>query len=155
MLTPTASIQRKVRKVTSTLPCYNRRKGNKCGPWRTSTQPCARPPPASVPARSNHRLRAVHVGLVAAPGGAPRRKGQPRGARLVVQGRSERPAQVWVGLAVQGVEAGAGAQVDGVALARVAKVGVAVVARRVQRPVQEPRHWVLVLGLARGTLGAR
>lgn len=113
-----------------------------------------RTPAATSHARSNHRLRAVHVGLVAAPGGASRSRGQPHGACLVV-GRSERPTEVWVGLAVQGVEAGARAQVDWVALARVAKVGVAVIARRVQRPVQKPRHWVLVLRLARGTLGTR
>lgn len=70
-------------------------------------------------------------------------------------GRSERPAEVGVGLAVQRVEAGAGAQINGVALAGVPEVGVAVVARRVQRPVQKPRHRVLVLRLARGTLRAR
>lgn len=65
---------------------------------------------------------------------------------------------IWVGLAVQRVQAGPGAQKDRVAqaAAAAAEVGVAVVARRVQGPVQQTRHGVLVADLAvASALGAR
>lgn len=65
---------------------------------------------------------------------------------------------IWVGLAVQRVQAGPGAQKDRVAqaAAAAAEVGVAVVARRVQGPVQQTRHGVLVADLAAAAaLGAR
>lgn len=67
-------------------------------------------------------------------------------------GCSQRPTEVGVGLAIQRVEAGAGSQINWVALTP--KVGVAVVARRVKRPVEQARHRILVMCLARRPLGA-
>lgn len=78
-------------------------------------------------------------------------RGQPRSGAVLV-GRPQRPTEVGVGLAIQRVEAGAGSQVDWVALT--AKMGVAVVARRVQGPVEQARHRILVLRLARRPFGA-
>lgn len=65
---------------------------------------------------------------------------------------SQRSTEVGVGLPIQRVEAGAGSQINWVALTP--KVGVAVVARRVKRPVEQARHGILVMCLARRTLRA-